>query len=242
MIVLNIGCGVKTTSAPEVAHLDWSIYLIVKRNLLLRWLIWPFLSAQRRAALESLPETIRAYDLRKGLPYADNSVDAAYHSHFLEHLDREAGACFSARNAPRAAAGGVHRIVVPDWEALCRQYLQSLDACLSQPEDISTHESKIAEMLEQSVRREPAGTSRQRPMLRWLENRLLGDARKRGETHQWAYDRVSLQALLKDVGFSQTRVVSYAESQIPHWNDWGLDRNAEGGEYKPGSLYIEAIK
>jgi hypothetical protein len=42
-------------------------------------------------------------------------------------------------------------------------------------------------------------------MRRWLENRLLGDARHRGETHQWAYDRHTLTAKLQRTGYSAVR-------------------------------------
>ena len=75
-----------------------------------------------------------------------------------------------------------------------------------------------------------------------MENALLGDARRRGETHQWMYDKVNLSYKLKRAGFSSTQVCSCHESQIPGWDSYGLDVTESGAEYKPGSLYMEARK
>jgi hypothetical protein len=55
------------------------------------------------------------------------------------------------------------------------------------------------------------------------------------------YDRVSLPALLRRVGFDDVRVVDHATSSIPDWDEIGLDRGRDGGEYIPNSLYVEAI-
>jgi hypothetical protein len=75
-----------------------------------------------------------------------------------------------------------------------------------------------------------------------LENLILGDARRRGETHQWMYDRISLIALLTRVGFRGPQICRFDTSSIPDWNDYGLDRGADGGEHFKGSLYVEARK
>lgn len=56
------------------------------------------------------------------------------------------------------------------------------------------------------------------------------------------YDRINLRVLLEGLGLSEVREVSYAESVIPDWSSFGLDQDENGKEYKPGSLYIEAVK
>ena len=76
---------------------------------------------------------------------------------------------------------------------------------------------------------------------RRLENVLLGDARKRGETHQWMWDRVSLPAELVAAGFKDVQVVSFDDSRIAAWRGYLLDHQADGAEYRPGSLYVEAV-
>ncbi len=97
-------------------------------------------------------------------------------------------------------------------------------------------------MVEQMIRKEAFGTSQQPTLQRALENALLGDARRRGETHQWMYDRVNLQHLLEKAGFKQIEVMDFATSSIPRWDTIGLDRDKQGSEYKPGSLYMEAVR
>ena len=92
------------------------------------------------------------------------------------------------------------------------------------------------------MRRESDGTSHQRPVRRFVENLLLGDARKRGETHQWMYDRFNLSALLVSCGFIMPSIQSYDISNVDEWYSLGLDMDESGNEYKPGSLYLEATK
>jgi hypothetical protein len=89
---------------------------------------------------------------------------------------------------------------------------------------------------------EAYGSSHQKPFLRMMEKVLLGDARRRGETHQWLYDKVNLSILLIRLGYKDPRISRYDESQIPNWRRFGLEENDLGDEYKPGSLYIEAQK
>jgi len=95
-------------------------------------------------------------------------------------------------------------------------------------------------MLLQMVRREAHGTSTQSPLQRRVENLLLGDARKRGETHMWMWDRVNLPEALERAGFRDAKVLDWQTSGIPDWPLLGLDQKPDGGEYKPESMYVEA--
>ena len=78
--------------------------------------------------------------------------------------------------------------------------------------------------------------------LELLENLLLGDARKRGETHQWMYDRINLSVLLENLGFKNITCQKFNTSAIPSWESYGLDFDISGSEYRPKSIYIEAEK
>jgi SAM-dependent methyltransferase len=185
---------------------------------------------------------IVVHDLRRGLPADDGTVDAVYHSHVLEHLDRDIVPAFLTEVHRVLKRGGVHRVVVPDFETLCRRYLDHLTACMIIGESPDEHERYVAAIIEQMVRREASETSQQGPLRRKLENLALGDARKRGETHQWMYDRVTLPLVLERARFRDVTVVDETKSAIVGWDSVDLDRGPDGGEYKPCSLYVEALR
>ena len=63
-----------------------------------------------------------------------------------------------------------------------------------------------------------------------------------GENHLWMYDSYSLTRLLNGCGFRNISVKDYNVSNILNWREYGLEVNAEGTEYKPNSLYVEAVK
>jgi SAM-dependent methyltransferase len=242
MLLLNLGCGAKTSDRSDVVNIDWSIYLRIRSNWLLSRLARIAITGERRHRLDSLPKSIVVHDLSRGIPYPTNSADAVYHSHFLEHLDRHTARGFLGEVLRVLKPGGIQRIVVPDMEANCRSYLAHLDACVAGGGNRSAHDDYMGLLIEQSVRKEADGTSRQGPLRRKIENLVLGDARARGETHQWMYDRVNLTALLEELGYRDVTVRSYRDSAIGDWDSYGLDLSENRTEYIPGSLYVEARK
>lgn len=239
MKVLNLGCGYQTSD--RCINIDWSAPIRLKGSRIGRMIAPLVLDGDRRRGYDALSDNVMRHDLRKGIPFADGSVDAVYHSHLLEHLDRDVVPQFLAEVLRVLRPGGVHRIVVPDLERDARDYLASLaDAAVGtrSPEE---HEQAVRVLIEQMVRREAYWTAQKPPARRRIENALLGDARRRGETHQWMWDRVSLPRELENAGFRDARVVSNRESRIPDWRSYGLDETPGGEEYKPGSIYVEAI-
>ncbi len=242
MRILNLGCGTKTSRDAAVINIDWSVYLRLKKNPVLRAVAPLILRGERLDRFRSLPVNVMVHNLTNGIPFDSDSVDAVYHSHVLEHFDRDAAKKFLLEVRRVLKPGGIQRIVVPDLEEICRTYLAHIPVCEKDPREAARHDSYIASLIEQSVRKAAHGTSRQKPFRRRIENLLLGDARKRGETHQWLYDRISLSALLIDLGYREPRVQRFNMSLIPGWNERGLDLDDQGREYKPASLYIEAIK
>ena len=241
MKILNLGCGTKTSSHPDVVNIDWSIMLRIRNNKVLYRIIHGMLDHGRRERLDKIPGNILVHNLAKGIPFPNGSVDVVYHSHMLEHLDREVAERFLLEVRRVLKSGGIHRIVVPDFEYLCRCYLDHIDECDLDDAQTANHDGYIAEIIEQSVRRESFGTSQQMGTRRFIENLLLGDARKRGETHQWMYDRISLASNLSNAGYKETAVYKFNTSGISGWNEIGLDLDDEGAQYKPGSLYVEAV-
>src|SRR4051812_31663369 len=91
--ILNLGCGVKTS--PLCINIDWSLWIRISRNPLLKRLAEMALDDSRRTKLTKLADKpIMAHDLKKGIPFAANSVDGVYHSHLLEHIDRPIASVF----------------------------------------------------------------------------------------------------------------------------------------------------
>ena len=232
--ILNLGCGTKTS--PAAVNIDWSVYLRLHRSRLGRTLAPLWLRGYRREHFAALDGEIVVHDLKKGIPAPDDSADAVYHSHVLEHVDREAVPGFMAEALRVLKPGGVHRVVVPDFERHVRDYLASLDR------GAPNHDEQLVPLLEWSVLRSARGTDAQSPFRRRVENLVLGDARKRGQTHQWSYDRLNLGQVLEANGFVDVRQVDVGVSAIPGWAGTGLDTDADGSPHKPGSLYMEARK
>jgi hypothetical protein len=104
------------------------------------------------------------------------------------------------------------------------------------------HDTSVADVLEQCVRDAPAGARGRSAIRQRCEMLLLGDARARGETHRWMWDRVNIRAVLSDAGFIDIRVRSWNASAIQGWEETELERGSDGREYKPMSLYIECRK
>ena len=231
MKILNLGCGAKASEKKEVVNIDWNIYLRIRRNPIAYRAALAIFKGYRRERLQAIPDNILVHDLSQGIPFPDSSVDAVYHSHFLEHLDKDLIPGFFKEVQRVLKKGGLQRIVVPDFESLSRSYLAHLDTVDSDPEERPEHDAYIAEIIEQMVRREASGTSHQGMLQRFAENTILGDARKRGETHQWMYDRVNLAEALENAGFEAVSVQSYDTSGVPDWSRYSLDMNEEGQEY-----------
>lgn len=215
----------------------------MRSNPILRALAPVLLNGERLRRFQSLPENLMVHDLSQCIPFPDSSVDVVYHSHVLEHLDRDVAYGFIQECARVLRPGGLIRVVVPDFEDYCRNYLDHVALCEKGDEMvIGEHDSLFEPLLLQSVCREAHGTSQQLPLRRFVENLLLGDARKRGQTHQWMYDRFNLTALLQACGFTNPCLHSFNNSAIDDWHSLGLDMDESGNEYKLESLYMEATK
>lgn len=125
-IMLNLGSSTKTS--PLFINIDWTPLLWVAKHKFLRNAVsYVFLDAARRVRLAKLSNEIFVHNLAKGIPFADGSVDVVYHSHLLEHLDRNIAPEFLSEIFRVLKPGGLHRICVPDMEILARAYLTSID-------------------------------------------------------------------------------------------------------------------
>lgn len=106
----------------------------------------------------SSPEVQRV-DLRHGIPLADGTCDAVYHSHILEHLQRDVASRFMSECHRALRSGGTLRVVAPDLEAIARSYLAGLEAAES-GEWSFPYDWAVIEMYDQAVREVSGGEMR----------------------------------------------------------------------------------
>jgi len=126
--LLNFGCG-------SVFHADW-------------------------VNVDTAPTDPRvlAHDVRRGLPFPEESFDAVYGSHVLEHL-LPADARRLVEDCCRVLKpGGIVRLVVPDLETIARLYLQTLESALAGDEKAHwRYDWMLLELYDQAVRNTQQG-------------------------------------------------------------------------------------
>jgi Methyltransferase domain len=98
------------------------------------------------------------HDLRRGIPYNDETYDLVYHSTMLSHL-RPTDAVALTRECYRVLKpGGILRIVTEDLEQMCRTYLQKLDAAFDGDcQSASDYEWMVLELYDQATRERSGG-------------------------------------------------------------------------------------
>jgi predicted SAM-dependent methyltransferase len=123
MKLLNIGCG-------STFHKDWDNLDIAS----------------------SFPD-VREYDIRKNLPSSDAEYDVCYSSHLIEHLHKNKAKKLLSECNRILKPQGILRIVVPDLEAIVRNYLNTLEQASSGvPEMQANYDWMMLELYDQTVR------------------------------------------------------------------------------------------
>ena len=65
------------------------------------------------------------YDLFRGIPAHQNSLDRIYHSHCLEHLNRDQGIKFLKDCFYSLEKNGVMRFAIPHFQLWCTNYINN---------------------------------------------------------------------------------------------------------------------
>jgi len=238
--MVNLGSNART--AAGWTNVDSSLILRLgshkRLSALLRKL--HLIGEDRYRRIEEMRGDCIVWNLAKGIPFADQTFDVVYHSHLLEHIDREYAAGFLADCFRVLKPGGVIRVVVPDLEQLGRRYVRSLEE--ADPASSADYKDALEQMLDQMVPRIPRERAQRNAVVRMLENIFVGDTDRNGALHRWMYDRFSLGRLLEDAGFTKVAVLDHNRSAIAGWQSFALDVEPDGSPYKPGSLYIEACR
>jgi predicted SAM-dependent methyltransferase len=153
------------------------------------------------------------WDVTKGIPIADASVDGVYSEHCIEHLDFRDGAALLAECRRVLRPGGTIRIIVPDVELYARRYVALLDGVSDEP--MPLHEFDGVDGLYT-----PAMSV----------NRIFQEF-----GHRFIYDFATLQAMLERNGFVDVAKESFRTGRDPTMLQDAADHATE-------SLYVEASK
>lgn len=87
-----------------------------------------------------------------GLPFEDNSMNVVYSSHFLEHLSQEQADFILKESYKILKKDGIIRIVVPDLENVCQEYLRVLQLVSQDKKYEEEYQWITIELLDQLVR------------------------------------------------------------------------------------------
>jgi SAM-dependent methyltransferase len=146
MTLVNFGCG-------EVFHRDW---INLDGN-------------------PCAPEVQRC-DIRNRLPFEQESVDAVYHSHVLEHLDAGNAKKFLRECRRILRPGGIIRVALPDLEGIARTYLHEIEVTRAGG-DSTCYDWSRMELTDQAARVTSGGELL--PFLRTLTSSQLAAVRRR---------------------------------------------------------------
>jgi hypothetical protein len=218
---LNLGCG---------------------RNIKTGWVNVDF--AERENKLDIV------CDLSKEFPFDESSCSYIYSEHLIEHLEWLDGHTLIKKCFKSLQAGGVLRIVFPDFEKIFNAYVNKDDDFLKNmsrgldDEDYGYYErvyNHPEEIRKERVHNPPPDwhlsnneEDRKKVILRIRKHKYLIDivdwaVHQFGE-HKALYDAESMIGLLEEIGFSKVFRSSF-------------DPEIDSGKYYiPSCCYIEAIK
>lgn len=99
-----------------------------------------------------------AHNLMEPLTFGENTFDAVYHSHVLEHMPKRYAPVFLSECYRILKPGGILRVVVPDLEFAVREYLKQLQkAKTGDSNEAEKLEYLTINLLDQMTRHRPGG-------------------------------------------------------------------------------------
>lgn len=121
---LNIGCGLTVLSG--WVNIDSSLNAWLANWSWLRRIFFILHVIPSAHANIPWPKNIYSYNIRKGLPFHDNSTEIIYSSHFLEHLNKRDALFFMKECYRVLDYEGIIRIIVPDLAKYTEQYIKRI--------------------------------------------------------------------------------------------------------------------
>ncbi len=196
---LNIGCGLTVLSG--WVNIDNSLSAWLAKRLWLRRIFAIFYAIPNTP----WPKNIYFYDIRKGLPFPDNSTEIIYSSHLLEHLYKQEALFFMKECYRVLVYGGVIRIIVPDLAKYAEQYIKRIR---EENKEILIKEIPSERFLE------GLNIFEERLKIKNLFLKFYKNLKSDKNIHKWMYDEYSLTALLRENSFGNIRSKRCYESLI----------------------------
>ena len=126
MVALNLACGVYYISNLNWVNVDW----------------------------EANSSGVQQMDLSKPLRFENKKFDFLYTSHFIEHITYRQAEGLLSECYRVLSPGGVIRIITPDFEKNCREYLRQIES-----KSLQKSEYVKFALIDQMVRTRPGGES-----------------------------------------------------------------------------------
>jgi len=223
---LHIGCA--TITPPGWINLDGSWNAGLAQHLFIRRVLKLLRIVPVDKSTIQWSKDILIHDVRKGLPFCDNYLNAVYSSHLLEHLYCEEAKSLLRECFRTLKPGGIIRLVVPDLCSIVFKYIQERQ---SKPEAQDDKELSPADRLCQRLGMRPQAPPQGNLLYRFYTTI------KEFHSHKWMYDKESLVRRLLEVGFINVSGMSFLESEIP-----GIEEVERKDRFENSIVCVEGIK
>lgn len=102
---------------------------------------------------------VKYYNIKNKLPFPLNSVDTIYHSHVLEHINKVETEKFITDCYRVLKLNGIMRVVIPDLEQICLEYLSNLEKGFNSNDQktILNYQWNKIELFDQIIRQKSGG-------------------------------------------------------------------------------------
>jgi SAM-dependent methyltransferase len=198
---LHLGCGIKTPDGWLNLDGSWNAWL-AKYPIMRRLL--KFFGIIKQSLLDvPWDSNIIIHDVRKPLPFPNESLSAIYASHLLEHLYLEEAKDLLIECYRILEPNGILRMLVPDLRSIILEYLDAPEKS-SDSKRILNRADRLNERL---CYRYPQPTS---GSLIYKVYTALTDF----HLHKWSYDAESLINYFRMAGFIEVQEMQLFQSRI----------------------------
>lgn len=197
---LNLGCGLDAPTG--WINIDSSLNARLAKWPRIRRLLGKLHIIPRQLLDVDWPRNIMIHDLRKGLPFGNDSVSYIYASHLLEHLTIQDALHLIAECYRVLKPNGVLLIIVPDLRQMSEKYVSAKLNGLSSETTLAADEF----MRNLGTCPERQSASNWIVDLHWsVHNKNL---------HKWMYDESSVAHRLREAGFVEVTRKTCFDSAI----------------------------